>query len=244
MVHPRLQEIGFRFALVAPNSKIPCERHWNTDNSYPYFHSKLLAHQGNYTVCCGYNNLIVIDFDDFDFWRKYEHRMPITFTVRTAKKGMFHLYYILDGEMFKKVAVQQQGKVLCDIQADRSGVVGPGSMIDGKRYEVIRDMPITHINRSTIEGLFGFKGKIRHEYKVTDVPQPEKVNIALNALKLARIERAGELRFRCPFHESNGKGGNLAIMPSGSLFCHHCQSYWSTIHKFIDELNDFRRLVI
>jgi len=100
----RLMELDFRFYLLGKGSKIPQEKLWNSKNNYPYFHSKLIAHlkkDSNYGICTGYGNLIIIDFDDYDFYKGVRNKLPYTFTVTSAGKRCPHYYYILEGELEK-----------------------------------------------------------------------------------------------------------------------------------------------
>ena len=103
----------FRFILVKNNTKLPIENSWNNTNNYMYFEPKLLNHLlrgGNLAAICGFGNLIVIDFDDADFQKEKEALMPKTFTCRSAGKGLKHFYYILKGDMIKKVGLDSCGK--------------------------------------------------------------------------------------------------------------------------------------
>lgn len=105
----QLKREEFRFYLIPRNSKIPQQKRWNNDVNYKYNDPILKRHinnHGNYGVCTGFGNLIVIDFDHKDYYNSIVPMLKPTFTVQTAKKRLFHMYYILDEkEMFKKVPI-------------------------------------------------------------------------------------------------------------------------------------------
>ena len=98
----QLRNTEFRFFLVKRGDKTPFEKRWNSDNCYKFFSKKLNNHienGGNYGICTGYGNLIVIDFDDEAYQKKKSPLLPKTFTVKSAGKGLKHFYYVLKGKM-------------------------------------------------------------------------------------------------------------------------------------------------
>ena len=104
----RLKDINFRFYLIGKDSKIPQEKKWNSVNNYPYFHSKLINHlkaDCNYGICTGFGNLIIIDFDSYDFYEKVKKKLPWTFTSVSANKRYPHYYYLLNDGTIKKVGI-------------------------------------------------------------------------------------------------------------------------------------------
>ena len=80
----QLQKDCYRFILLRPRDKIPIEKGWQTTNNYRYDDPKLLSHierGGNYGVCTGYGNLLVIDCDNPVIEKMVEDNFPQTFKV-------------------------------------------------------------------------------------------------------------------------------------------------------------------
>ena len=101
----QLRNPDFRFFLIGKDVKVPLQKSWNRDNCFPFFHSVFATYIGNYGVACGYSGLVVLDFDDRTYYEQKIKELPKTFVVRTALKKLYHVYLILDGEMFKKVGI-------------------------------------------------------------------------------------------------------------------------------------------
>lgn len=225
----------FRFFLVGANRKTPIEKRWNTENCYMFFENKLLNHisnGGNIGICTGYNNLIVIDFDVKDYQDLKEPMLPKTFTVKTAIKGLHHLYYFLDGVMIRKIGIGLDPR-LADIQAGKDGIVIPPSTIKDKCYTIVNDRPIAHIDCKTLNRVFGikdFKESRRKKFKEEE-PQPKKIQEAINLFKQLGIKRTNHRHFKCPFHRMSG-AGNLWVGCSGSIYCFHCLGWWKNANDF------------
>lgn len=243
IVPTQLQNPEFKFFLVKPNCKFPAENGWNKDKCYPFFHTTFMAHQGNYGVLSGHGQLVIIDFDDWSYWNLKQAMLPQTFTVRTAKKRAYHYYYILKGEMFKTIGIDIGEKRVCDVMGHNGRCVGPGSMIDGKGYEIAVNVPIREIDLATIESIFEFRGRKLKEWKGSCKLQPEKVEQAIKVLLHNKIARNGERHFCCPFHLSAGRNC-LYLADDGHLHCFHCGRHFSNVHNFVNELEEFRRIVI
>lgn len=93
----QLQQPGFRFCLIKRGEKRPFEKNWQNLNNYAYDDPKLLEHLehgGNYGICCGHGNVVVIDIDDPTIAEELVAVLPQTFSVRTGGGGI-HLYYII-----------------------------------------------------------------------------------------------------------------------------------------------------
>lgn len=231
----QLMNDTFRFFLVGNNAKRPIQKCWNTSNSHMFFEDTFLNHLkqgGNAGICTGYGSLIVIDFDDIRYQRLKEPLLPKTFTVKTALKGLHHLYYILDDPMIKKVGIGLEHR-LADIQAGKDGIIIPPSSINDKCYNVVEDRNIAHITCKTLNAVFGikdFKVSRRRKFKELE-PQPEKIQAAIDLFKKLGIPRTKNRHFQCPFHKMNGTG-NLFVMSSGGIYCFHCLDYWGGVDDF------------
>jgi len=105
-----LRDEDLKFYLIGKNSKLPMEKRWNQDKNYSYNHPRLIEHlkrNGNYGVCCGKGSLVVLDFDNLDFYNSVIDKLPPTFSVMTAMKQMYHLYYFIEGTMIKKIGIDK-----------------------------------------------------------------------------------------------------------------------------------------
>lgn len=225
----------FKFFLIRENSKIPYELKWNSDNNYHFFDPKLMKHNGNYGICTGPGNLIIIDFDDTKYYNSVSSKLPPTFTVLSAGKRLPHMYYLLDGEMFKKIAIKGKDKnVLCDIQADRCGIVGPGSTIERKFYAVVNNRAIANIGLEQLRAVFNINPTQKREYTGDNQDNPELVQKTIKILLKFGVQRTANTNFKCPFHPSIN-GNSLSILPNGNLYCFHETKHWF-LDNFIKDM--------
>ena len=154
----QLKKEGFRFIKLRFNDKRPEELDWQKTVNYSYNDEKLLKHNGNYGVATGFNNLLVLDFDDVDAWNDLEPLLPRTFAVKTATKGMPHLYYFCE-DTTSFVIKNKEGKQVIDAQGKGKQVVGAGSVINTKEYVVNWDEEIATLSLETLEKIKKFYGK-------------------------------------------------------------------------------------
>ncbi len=254
-----LQNPSLRFFLAGKSDpkwqKLPIEKRWNGNpgNNYRFFDERLLNHilkGGNYGVLGGFGNLIILDFDDWGYYKQIRgeynkekkdfDNLPRTFTVQTANKETYHKYYYLKGEMFKKIGVDILGKRVCDIQAQGSGVIGPESRYNRKYYTIRYNDPIATIEIEKLVELFNIQPKKYKEWQgETAKDSPEADKQALKILEHLKVERTSERHFKCPYHESQG-GKSLHLFLSGTLYCFHCQKRWTDIQDFVDDYQIFK----
>lgn len=234
-----------RFYLVSANDKIPLERKWNDFRNYSYDDRVLhqhLANGGNYGIVMGFGRLIAIDYDDQAFYDQTAHLLPKTFTIQTAKKRLFHKYYFYSGKMFKKIGIDIDGKRVCDIQAQGSGLIAPGSTIDRKFYDIADKSDIAEITLEQLQAVFKFTPemkKIRVEtYK--EEYHPDKIQKAIKILKFLKVKNTKGRHYQCPFHPMTG-GGNFWINEEGKLHCFHCGRHFFTLEDFINEFAAFKK---
>mgnify|MGYP006921328074 CR=1 FL=1 len=230
----QLQDENYRFYLIKRNEKLPIEKLWNTKNNYVFFDEKLMRHKGNYGVVTGPGNLIVLDFDDINYYNSVVNKLPPTFTVLSARKKLPHMYYLLDGEMFKKVGIDVNGKRVLDIQGDRSGIVGPNSSVDRAYYQVTNSIPIKHITPEVLMAIFKFSPKKRTEFKGETKMLPEEIKKTTEVLALIGLKQTKPLMYKCPFHDMAGTG-NLHVLDDGRIYCFHEQKTWN-LWGFADEV--------
>ena len=238
----QLQNIDFRFFLAKENTKRPMEYKWNDKNCYHFFDPRLMEHKGNYGVVTGYGNLVVLDFDELGFYNEIADQLPPTFTVLSAGKRLPHLYYILKGEMFRKVGIDKDNKRVLDVQADRCGIIGPNSKIEKILYDVHKDIPIANITIEHLNNIPGFSSRGKKEqYNGKEITLPAEIQKTMDGLKRLGVRRTLRRLHQCPFHAMSGKG-NLSVLDTGRLYCFHEQKTWNNIEEFEKELIAYRNL--
>ena len=121
----------------------------------------------SYGIVCGQiSRLIVIDFDEPDaqskFIQKFPHLMD-TYIVKSGGRGTLHLYFEVD---FPVRTSKIRGG---DLKAEGSYVVGAGSQIAGRKWEIFRDVPLKRISRQELDSVMSVFGIVRPSFI------PEKV---------------------------------------------------------------------
>src|SRR5205823_14478938 len=120
-------------------------RQWTTENNYRFDNPQLanwLKRGGNYGVCCGHGNLVVVDSDDLLIAERSEKCLGPTFRVRSGSGRGFHDYFAIEG-LRKKEIFECDGKRLGEAQCVGQMVVGPSSVHpSGGIYEIVNDLPI------------------------------------------------------------------------------------------------------
>jgi len=109
-VAPHLQGYPeLRYCKVRSFDKKPFEDGWNKPaNVYTYDAAPLVNwitnQSGNYGVCCGYGDLLVLDVDEHERLRELGilELLPKTYTVR-SRSGGFHFYYFCHDWKEKKI---------------------------------------------------------------------------------------------------------------------------------------------
>jgi len=157
---PEQLKTGFRFLKL--KGKVPIDKQWGQENNYSYEETQKWINQGeNYGVLCGHNSLVVLDFDNIDYYNKLpkESEFLKTFSVKT-NKGV-HLYV----KLHENIVMPKKSKIrtvdldgilteVGDFQALGSQVVGPGSLHPtGSIYEVVNDLPIIQLTEEQSKSL-------------------------------------------------------------------------------------------
>lgn len=228
---------GQRFILV-DEKKHPIEPNWQKTANYQHNDNKLLAflknHQRYGVLCGGPNNLLVVDFDDAKFQEQYEQLLPETFTVKTARKGLHHLYYFSDDCASSK-RLDDNKKTLCDIRGDRTQVIGPGTVVKGiGEYTIVKDTPIATIKRATLDAIIQPDNK---KSAISTKPQTqsdgELANLKANIPILKVFHVLGYTAMKdgkniCPFHPDHSP--SLQIYVNDNRFhCYGCNADGSSI---------------
>ncbi len=258
----QLQTKNMRFIKLGRQgskfAKIPIEKKWTSENNYSWENLKLNDNQ-NYGVATGFDNLLVIDFDDKEFQETVSKILPETFTCRSGGKRLFHMYYRID-KVFTKfpfISTKKQGLTLCDFQCKGGQVVGPGSIHEsGKKYDVFKDIPIADITLDTLELVFGpyFK-KMLTKAKSVKFPMLMKCSdeyrtYLLNSISISdMLTKLGSDPSKnpcyCPHHGATG-AGNLSFDEGSNVYnCFHCLSKGNIFNLWMDNKKvDFKSAMI
>lgn len=127
-----------------------------------YLIKKWIEEGGNVGTLTGSaSGIAVIDIDNHNgvdglgnlknFLETYDIELPKTMVVKTPSGG-YHYYFKLD-EKYNDTQFIQNHKLLegVDFQTHGRYVVAPGSQIDGKYYEVVRDVEFAELPEKWLE---------------------------------------------------------------------------------------------
>jgi len=248
MIPKELQKEGMRFCLINKNTKFPIEKGWTT-KGYQYNDEKLKNHLekgGNYGTIGGYNNLIIIDFDNEELQTKIINKLPKTFTVKTGG-GLLHLYYYSDKTESYKI-LDKNKETLADIQGSGKMVVAPGSTHpNGNKYEVYKDEQINEINYAELKALLEpYNYQQKKEYKEYEKNYEEdnliseiKSKISIKSLLSEYGVNTDRNPTNCPFHSS--KGGKCLSFKGDVWKCFHCDEGGDIFNLYMIKNNcDFK----
>jgi hypothetical protein len=125
------------------NSKIPACK-WQDEDLPPVREGQ------NYGIHTGKSGFIVIDLDKHEIdgveaFRKLcpDNVLPETFAVETPSGGL-HLYFKATDDIGRHPNLLGKG---IDVLGGEGYVVGPGSVVDGKEYQVINDTDVQDLPR-------------------------------------------------------------------------------------------------
>jgi hypothetical protein len=259
--------------LRVSDEKQPIDSKWpesnNTLENKP-FSEWIISHEKYGVLCGGLNKLCVIDFDDATMQQNIldDGVLPPTFTVRTARKKLLHLYYYLDNDIKSGPIKNEENKTLADVQFERRQVIGPGSRIpSGQTYDVVNDIPITKISAEIIhKALDGYNFSKTQEVLQSvadgltlDDFRPKFSDNSLqdikNKLRISEVLREAGIpvkgsrgNTRCPFHNSvGGKCLSYDDSRDGGLWnCFNCGkggdvfTLWMEVNH-IDDFADAKR---
>lgn len=241
MIPIQLKEEGFRFIKVRDN-KAPLEPNWQKDNNYSYDDvgfNQFIQKNKRYGVVTGYNHLVVIDFDNRDVQEKVIPKLPDTFTVKTAGKGLLHLYFFVDDPQSFKV-LDLNKDTIADIQGVGKQVIGAGTLMpNGKTYEVVKDIPISNVKIELIRKVFSEWTDI--EVGVEHKNKKENDDICLQIKSIIKVKDVlGMLGIDtrtnptdCPFHSS--KGGRCFSFNENVWHCFHCDKKGTIFHLLMEK---------
>jgi len=270
MIPPQLNNQKF----IKVKDKQPIEKNWQVKGGSNYAIDdksflEYLKSNPQYGVVCGINDLVVIDFDEEGVMNEVlgADILPKTFSVKTARKGLLHLYYYCPDNSTSWKVLDKDKNTIADVQGKTKQVIGPGSKLpDGREYVVVDDLPIANISSNIIH-----KALDQYDYKRTqELLQQTSDELTLDdfnkskdfgpdlaleevrrRLKVSDVLRdagisTGKNPTQCPFHSSKG-GKCLGFDDKKGIWsCFHCSEkgtaidLWMKLHN-ISEFVDAKR---
>lgn len=231
----------FRFIKVRKKDKIPIESNWQKYANYKSNDVELtswLTEGGNIGVATGFGDLLVVDFDDEDFQKKYEPFLPRTLTQRSGSGG-HHLFYITDDAQSFKI-MDENKRTLADIQGEgKQIIVSPSTHPNGNKYEFINSEPIAFLPLAQLKALFAEYLKVdwpKGTVYSDEIDKPDLVStMSQYGVDVSKNPTA------CPWHSSKG-GKCFSYNESKGLFnCFHCGKAGDVITFVQEELQtDFK----
>jgi P4 family phage/plasmid primase-like protien len=160
IIPTQLWNDAFRFLKIREKNKEPTGDMvgWQKDN-FQYNDGRLLNHLingGNYGIIGGYGNLILIDSDSPEI-TSIADTLPETFTVKTGSPEEWKKHYFFITDVLMKPIRLSKEKIgdLGDVRGMGQYVVAPNCIHPkGGIYQVIKDIPITHITEKEIRDAF------------------------------------------------------------------------------------------
>lgn len=144
-------------------------------------------------VCGQLSRLLVIDFDDHLRYRRFSRHLPQyegSYTVKT-RRG-YHVYFRTG---VKVPSHQFSGG---DIKAEKSYVVGAGSIIGDFKYQCVKDAAVMQLEKSDLERIFSYFHVKTADHVVPglSVRRTREIDIEKTYRNLAPIEGRNNALFR------------------------------------------------
>lgn len=172
--------VDCRVIKLEKNAKDPIKYVSWKDPKNQYYIDEIDFDEFNYGIVTGIkNNIIVVDVDYKDDGVKYfNENVPCkidTFTVKSPNNG-FHIYfkYTSSDDKCTKLMKDYFGNktgiygVGIDIRTEGGYIVGPDSSINGKKYKIINDKPISEIPLTLVTWLVNGMKKTNGKYEVNN----------------------------------------------------------------------------
>ncbi|MFC1712170.1 phage/plasmid primase, P4 family [Candidatus Poribacteria bacterium] len=255
----QLRNKKFRFVRLEPQGKAPIDKEWQTKNNFEYNHPYFMNYlkmDCNYGVCGGYGNLVIIDCDVEEVKDAVEQNLPETFTVQTGS-GKWHFYYICSDmdASFRLTNTENDDKTLGDVgdvQSYGKQVVGPGSVHPktGNRYEVIKDVPISTVDKEQIQKTVAKWIASEQKFVVRkDVSGEQQLSIVdidiTKVIDVSKLQQRSAIEYQGahPIHGS-GTGNNFHVNIGRNIW--HCFRHgtggdaltWVAVKEGIIECHD------
>jgi hypothetical protein len=226
----------FRFVLIRRCEKSPFEKEWSTTANYAFDDPTLRRHLeagGNYGVLAD-DDHVIIESDSAKVNAAVDKFLPPTFTVSTPGHAEGRHYYFACHKFGKSQPLIEDNdpkRNVGHITAKGRQVVGPGSIHpNGKKYTILRDLPIASVTAEQIrEALSDF---IKHDIE-EDIHEKEQLKKAgldfqiniLDVVPVANLKKQGDELFGPhPIHGSD-TGRNFWVHPGKNVWrCFRCDS--------------------
>ena len=238
-LNQRLCDKKNRFIKIKAKEKIPLEKNWTTENNYSFDNQNLLdwvSQGGNVGLLTGYNDLLVIDFDDLNFQNKYLPQLPKTLMQKSGSGGLHLIYKTDTPESFK--ILDDEKNTLADIQGQgKQIIISPSVHPNGKQYAFINDLDINFIPIAELKALFSDYLKTKKIQKKNSLVKPDLVTI----LKRYNVDTSKNPT-QCPWHDSKG-GKCFSYRENEQYFnCFHCGKGGDVINFVMEaEKCDFKK---
>lgn len=237
-----LASAGFRVFPLVPNGKVPAfkDQDWKVtasdspDRVHRLWSEAMSGDPLDYNIGIATGGgLFVLDVDNKDgksgaaALERLELRhgdLPETFTVGTASGGE-HLYFRLPPEIYVRNSVSKLGDGL-DVRGDGGYVVGPWSEIDGRLYEVRKNLPIALAPPWLIPLVSAPKPSGHSAAPAIDLDLPEQIAAATKWL-----QRHAELAVE-------GAGGDATTIRVANRVLDHGVSVDTALDLMLDHWND------
>ena len=245
MIPVQFKKDGYRFIKVREN-KAPLEKRWQIDNNYAYDDPEFLQSiesDKRYGILCGVNNLLVIDFDCSYLQHKTIPKLPETFTVKSAGKGLLHKYFLVDKpESFKVLDVNNE--TLADVQGKGKQIIGAGTVFGDRSYEVVDDKPIATIKIKRVRELFkeylDVETQVAKKSKTNTTEQDQICKTIKSKITIKNLLGKWGIDIKggntsCPFHSS--AGGRCFSYNDVVWHCFHCEKKGNIFHLVMEKEN-------
>ncbi|MBD3204518.1 hypothetical protein GF327_09585 [Candidatus Woesearchaeota archaeon] len=208
---------NLRFCCVIKGTKRPVRKNWNTLHAYRLNDYRLREHikfNKNYGVVGGYGDIVVCDADSQEIANLLFSMLPPTLTVCSALKHLPHFYFYVPGAY--NLSIKDDTKTIFDLIGPKHMAIGPESVVDGKEYTIMHDLPIANLSLSVLSKIllrvFPNQSVInaapRGEVKKCSDPIIHKIRERVSIEEV--LSSKGIILDRngygdCPFHDSRSK---------------------------------------
>jgi len=231
-----LQNKDFRFCFIRKETKKPIEKDWTNKPHTIKDIIKWLDQGNNYGVMGGYGGLIIIDCDRDEVSKDVEYYLPETFTVKTGS-GKKHYYYICKDLTKSLRLITKEGSNQIqwgDVITFGRQAIGAGSIHpNGKKYEVLNNLPIAEIKQDEL--LIALNQFLKETFETKKASDDEieflkkqkyENNLSMaNLIDLKQLKKNGDEYFGShPIHDSTG-GMNFWVNPIKNIWhCFRCDT--------------------
>jgi putative DNA primase/helicase len=179
--------------------------------------------------------LVIVDGDTPEVRAAVEEHLAKTLTVETGRGNK--QYYFICGDLDKPIRLAKTGAKtigdIGDVLSHGKQGVGPGSLHpNGKRYQVVEDLPIIEVRAAQIR--FALRDFIKNDSEATASQtreQAKKNSASIDDLRIEDVvdlsgltRREGEYQGSHPVHGSDG-GQNFTVNPAKNVWhCFRCSS--------------------